>query len=278
MNQPSLCSNVCMVAASRVVRNLGRIRELPAAWRQTRQFWPVLAHYLEVGDPDYPFHITLSNGFTLRTANPSEVKVFWQVFIRQCYRIPPGCKIIVDAGANVGIFSLWAASQLPQAEILALEPFPETFAALSDHVRLNHIENRVHPVQLGLAAESGNRYMNADGDSPNRGVDLANEKNQTGGKVSVPCTSLADLLQQRNLKSVDFLKMDIEGCEWEVLLSTPEAVLRSIRHIQLEYHEVHAKFGYTPERLFEHLAVAGHRLISREEDKYNTGMACFSLG
>ena len=73
----------------------------------------------------------------------------------------------------------------------------------------------------------------------------------------------------------DMLKMDIEGSEWSVLLSTSPAVLKRIRYIQLEYHEVAARFGYTPERLFSHLANAGHRLTFRSEDQYHTGMAIF---
>ena len=77
------------------------------------------------------------------------------------------------------------------------------------------------------------------------------------------------------LDDLDLLKMDIEGSEWEVLLSTPPDVLARIRHIQLEYHEVNARFGYTPDMLFKHLAGAGHRLKSHHEDTYRTGLAYF---
>jgi len=84
-------------------------------------------------------------------------------------------------------------------------------------------------------------------------------------------------LQYHELESIDLLKMDIEGSEWEVLLSTPTPVLRSIRHIQLEYHAVHARFGYTPEKLFAHLAAGGHQLTFRQEDAQRTGIAYFKL-
>ena len=60
-----------------------------------------------------------------------------------------------------------------------------------------------------------------------------------------------------------------------MLLSTPPDVLARIRHIQLEYHEVNARFGYTPDMLFKHLAGAGHRLKSHHEDTYRTGLAYF---
>jgi hypothetical protein len=69
--------------------------------------------------------------------------------------------------------------------------------------------------------------------------------------------------------------MDIEGSEWEVLLSTDPSVLNRIRYIQVEYHEMPARFGYTPEKLFAHLMEAGHQLTFRFEDAHHTGLAHF---
>jgi hypothetical protein len=69
--------------------------------------------------------------------------------------------------------------------------------------------------------------------------------------------------------------MDIEGSEWAVLLSTPPDVLARIQHIELEYHEVNARFGYTPQELFSHIASGGHRLTFHSEDRGRTGLAFF---
>ena len=52
-------------------------------------------------------------------------------------------------------------------------------------------------------------------------------------------------------------------------------ILARIKHIQLEYHEVNARFGYTPDALFAHLAAGGHRLTFRQEDACRTGIAYF---
>ena len=72
--------------------------------------------------------------------------------------------------------------------------------------------------------------------------------------------------------------MDVEGTEWEPLLSTPPSVLRNIGHIVLEYHRVHARLGYDLSQLFAHLASAGHRVTHQEEDQGGTGLAFFELG
>jgi hypothetical protein len=68
--------------------------------------------------------------------------------------------------------------------------------------------------------------------------------------------------------------VDVRGSsEWEALHSTPVSVLHSIRRIQLKYHEVHTRFGYTKDKLFEYLKSAGYWLTHCPEDAHRTGIA-----
>ena len=210
-------------------------------------------------------------------ADRMEVKVFWQLFIHESYAIPANCKTILDCGANAGIFSVWAAKKCPEAKITALEPFPSTFAELQVNLKQNNLENRVRAVPFGLAASEGTRLIRTAGDSPDRRLVLDSTGQALAGTITVNCISLAQCLDRHQLATVDLMKMDIEGSEWEVLLSTEPSVLRRIKHIQLEYHEVAAHFGYTPEKLFAHLATAGHKLTYRDEDSNHTGIARFEL-
>lgn len=264
-----------MVNAGRLIRNVNRAPELFVATRLTAAYWQLLSRYLDIGSQEYPFEVSLKSGGSLTLASTEEVRVFWNVFVRKSYVLPPLCTTILDCGANVGIFSVWAAAQNPQARIIALEPFPETFVALEANIRRNLLVDRVQCIRLGLAAQSGDLLMQTEGESPNRKMVLDERPEANAGTVSVPCTTLAECLARFNIDTLDMLKMDIEGSEWPVLLSTSPVVLRRIRYIQLEYHEVAARFGYTPKRLFSHLAAAGHRLTFRFEDRFHTGMACF---
>jgi hypothetical protein len=56
------------------------------------------------------------------------------------------------------------------------------------------------------------------------------------------------------------------------------ATLARIRHLELEYHEVHARFGYRREHLFAHLGAGGLRMVSWSEDSERTGLASFVRG
>lgn len=266
--------------SAQLVQYLGRAPELIAARRHTPAVAPLVMRYLEIGRHAYPFRMRLTTGATLTLSSPAEVKVFWQIFVRRCYSLPDRCGTILDCGANVGIFSVWAAQERPSARIVALEPFAETYGALESQIRSNGLERQVECVQAGLAGAPGRRWMQSGTDSPYRKVMAADAAAPEGAAtaaqaVPVQCITLAEALERFRLQPLDLLKMDIEGSEWEVLLSTAPETLAGIRHVQLEYHRVHKRFGYTPEKLFAHLERAGHRLVSRTEDAHHTGLASF---
>jgi FkbM family methyltransferase len=244
-----------------------------SAWRQTPAAAPLLMRYLGTGGHQYPFRLRLTSGATLTLWDAEEVKVFWHIFARGCYTLPVRCDTILDCGANVGIFSVWAAQQRPSARIVALEPCATTFSALQAQIRNNGLDGRVECVQAGLAGASGQRWMNVGSDSPRRKVLAADAAPPAEQAVPVQCITLPEALDRFGMQPLDLLKMDIEGSEWEVLFSTPPAILRGIRHIQLEYHQVHKRFGYTPEKLIARLEKGGHRLVSRTEDAHHTGLA-----
>lgn len=264
-----------MVKASNLVRHWRRIPELARARRQSPAWKQVVVHYFQIGAPSYPFEIPLPGGGVVCTTSPKEVGVFWQIFIHHCYRIPPHCVSVVDAGANIGMFSLWFARQSPTARIISLEPFPKTFQLLQQNIRANALEGRVQVMQRALAAESGERQMIAFGESPTSRLLPRDLKSSGDPSFKVPCISLGDFLREQQIEMLDLLKMDVEGSEWEVLFSTPASVLRSIRHILLEYHEVHARFAYKPEQLFAYMANAGHTLTHHERGPGGTGLAFF---
>src|SRR5437899_1892859 len=223
----------------RLLQYIGRAPEVLVARRSTPAVAGLVKRYLQLGVDGYPFRVPLTGGGSLTLASPAEVRVFWQIFVHGSYALPPRCRTILDCGANVGIFSIWAARRHPHARIVALEPFPATFAALEANIRDNGLAHRVQCVQVGLAAASGHRLIRSAGDSPDRQLVRSETPDPSEQTITVQCIDLAECLRLHGLDDLDLLKMDIEGSEWEVLLSTPPEVLARIRHIQLEYHEVH---------------------------------------
>lgn len=262
-----------MNTISTVVKSIRRSGELLAAYQQTTVAPKLVASYLKIGKVTFPFDIPLRSGGSMRVFSHGETKVFWSVFLHRCYRVWPDCKTVVDAGANIGAFSVWAARLLPAARIVALEPFPETFAKLQHNLRANGLVDRVEAVQAALALRSGTRAMSPEAESQRRSLIAADLDTEQAGGIPVPSITLAALIDRYNLAQIDLLKMDIEGSEWEVLHSTPASTFRRIRRIEFEYHEVHSRFGYSKDALFDYLRSAGYGLTHCREDEQKTGIA-----
>ena len=254
------------------LKTLSRPFDLLTAQRETPDTHKVLASYLGISRPAFPVDISLRGGGVIRVFTRGELKVFWSIFVDECYRLWADSRTIVDAGANIGVFSVWAARKLPRATIIAIEPHPETFARLRHNIHANQLESRVQVTQMALSAQTVDREMPAAGESQRRAL-FPQDQSGTGEIVRVPSITLEELMDRHQLSTIDLLKMDIEGSEWEVLLSTPASVLQRIRRMQFEYHEVNARFGYSKAGLFKHLTNAGFVITQCREDKHRTGIA-----
>jgi len=146
---------------------------------------------------------------------------------------------------------------------------------------VNGLAGRVVAAQVALAGQSGWRQMlGSDKDSCKNRLLLERARScaddRSPGAVLAPCRTLEAIMDEFKIGTLDLLKMDIEGSEHETLLATPLPVLRRIRKINLEYHEVPAHLGHSRERLFAHLAAAGHAPVRVIEDEFRTGVALFT--
>ena len=132
-----------------------------------------------------------------------------------CRLLKPG-DTVIDAGANVGQYSLLASTQVgPSGQVHAFEPVPRNFAALSRNVQLNNLSN-VRLNQIALWNEPSELVFERpeEPDSNNGSFGAINpgnaaSTNQT--RVTVPAIPLDQYVEENQLASVDFIKMDIEG-------------------------------------------------------------------
>ncbi len=172
---------------------------------------------------------------------------------------------IVDAGAHIGIFSLYASALNPDAKIYALEPEKENFALLLRNISKNRLDN-VRTMKTALAAVTEKRELAIAADSINHclrtgtGTASAAERYE---KVSA--VSLSDFLRSEHLDAVGLMKMDIEGGEYEVFESmTPEDFLR-IHALILEYHEYGGRSRRELEKIFRSQGFSVETFPSRFE-------------
>ncbi|MFA5189260.1 MAG: FkbM family methyltransferase [Verrucomicrobiia bacterium] len=206
-------------------------------------------HQLKLDSKNY---FRLSNELLL--AAPPEVPfrdMFAEVVNSRCYlpsaefRIKPG-NTVLDIGANVGLFSIWVASNVPSARIFAFEAASDNFLALAENVRSNHFKG----ISAHHYAVSDGRnkcvtlYHGFHGGIHSIRPEYRNWNSSTGRPrrtERVRAITLEQIFSRFRIKQVDFLKLDCEGAEYDILLSAPGGVLSRIRRIVGEYHDLGAK-------------------------------------
>ena len=141
--------------------------------------------------------------------------------------------VFVDIGANTGIYTLKVAQHFGKHRgvVLALEPFPELLADLSYNVQANGFSNvRLRNVCAGDRCGAGVLWKNYN--RPNSFSLVQRERG--AAQLSVLVVKLDDLLRWEGLDRLDYLKVDAEGSEREVLAGATETLHRHRPIVQLE--------------------------------------------
>lgn len=171
----------------------------------------------------------------------------------------------VDVGANVGYFSLLAASRVgPRGRVLSFEPSPYAYGRLVETCERNGI-SQVEVLQAGLADVPGSLPLQiTPGIHANHTPSLVRQEGAT--ELMVPIRTLADVL--RGIDRVDVMKIDVEGFELKVLAGGAD-LLRAgvVRRILVEVSDPWLRrAGASAGQLCSQLRILGFRDESRRPD------------
>lgn len=174
---------------------------------------------------------------------------FVDCFIRNTYGLGhglPAVSTILDIGANVGFFSLAAREYYPHATIHAYEPNPRIVTLLSSNIDGLRVQG--YPEAVG--GRSGSIVMIDEGAS-----NAAQTRWSESADSGIRQISLHTAIERMG-GSVDLLKLDCEGAEWEMFQL--DYCWKQVRHIRME---VHLFRGETVEQAKEALERLGFRII-----------------
>jgi FkbM family methyltransferase len=150
----------------------------------------------------------------------------------------PGMTFI-DAGANDGLFTLFAARRVgPSGQVWAFEPSPREFLRLKRNVGLNGIGN-VRMFPLALTDSEGQAEMKIADDEHSGQNTLGDFAYQIelAGHERVSTQRLDNLVQQECLRPVDAIKLDVEGAELSVLTGAASVLRKQRPLLLLEVNE-----------------------------------------
>ena len=153
----------------RLIRGLTQVRRFPEVLRArsaTPDWLALTLTYLGLRH-QWPFSIQLATGpFEFREW--SDVPTFWQIFFAELYSVEPSSQLIIDAGANIGAFTLFTLIHAPHAHVIAVEPAPDACERIRRTVDAHGFTHRCTIMQAALAAESGTTTISLGGWSQTR--------------------------------------------------------------------------------------------------------------
>jgi FkbM family methyltransferase len=160
--------------------------------------------------------------------------------------------VIVDIGGHKGIFSIFAATRARNVMVYTFEPAPDNFAQLSYNIQQNKLSN-VRMFNIAVSGRDGESTLHLYPDCAQSGfLQRSNPALRPVRDIKVETWSMERVL--RTIASpVNLLKMDIEGTEYEALLSCPADILQTVERIVLEYHDDRVRTSHSVSELVERL-------------------------
>jgi FkbM family methyltransferase len=241
------------------IANPSYYRRLSEVLARPHSFFSILMAKLLPSSSTRPVDMKLIDGKTLRVREFWSLFLFDEIFMQNCYESPEVLRLgpfgtIIDIGANIGCFTLRSKQLWPQARVVAIEPHPENFNCLLEHIEINHLTD-VHPLRMGVAEKCGSLDLYL---SPrNIGGHSMYKKSSESIAISVPVSTLGDVMSQTDTNDSGLLlKIDCEGCEHPVLSSLTRQMADRISCIIFEPEPS----CYDLSALLEHLSGLGFQL------------------
>ena len=161
-----------------------------------------------------PFILQLKNGPQFQVRTLMDVWIIKETCLDRDYEMH-GTPLqnhwtIVDIGAGLGDFTIYAAHQHPNSRVIGLEPFPESYNLLKENLKLNQI-NHVTAVPLAIGKENGTAQLATTGAAVQHTTSLEDSSPTDAQLIEVKTKTLATLFDEYAITQCDFLKMDCEG-------------------------------------------------------------------
>ena len=179
--------------------------------------------------------VRLDKGFRMKLdlADPEQLKVYFYGHYHERYeadlvqRLLSGDDVFWDVGANVGYFTLVAATALNhRGRIVAFEPGKNAYARLTENLALNPWRN-IQAYPVAVTDREGEAVLHLAGDIADSSASLYPAAQALAGQEICRTVALDQVLRSEGLRPPDLIKLDAEGAELAVLQGAPRLLADS---------------------------------------------------
>jgi FkbM family methyltransferase len=137
---------------------------------------------------------------------------------------------VIDIGAHIGLFTLYASQNCKNGNIYSYEPVKENFNVLKENITINNLKNvKIFNLAVSKSNSTIKLFMNND----ESGHSMFSKSSEN---IIVNSTSLMKIFDENNIKKCNFLKLDCEGAEYEIIKNLPLEYFQKIDKLVIEYH------------------------------------------
>jgi len=219
------------------VQFLKKIKIFKDTIKQIKNWYNPINYYLGIANKESIIYF--KNGTKCIMRNKSDSIAFFENYFLKINN--PNKKfeikkddIVIDIGAHIGYFTIYAAKNAYQGTVYSIEPYRESFEILEKNLKLNNLTN-VKPFHAAISKVTEQITLYID------------KNNQIGNSIfktdemteseRVNSFNLGDFVKNNKIEKIDFLKIDCEGAEFEILLNLNKELLKNINRISMEVHE-----------------------------------------
>lgn len=144
--------------------------------------------------------------------------------------------VIIDIGANIGMFSILFAKLHPYIKVYAFEPVAETYLKMCKNIKLNNITN-ITPVNTAVSGGKRIEHIIYHPQGLGGASSYVKTVKEEDGVIStnVGCITLDEILLEFNIEKCKLMKIDCEGAEYDIIYNSK--LLSRINYIVGEFHE-----------------------------------------
>lgn len=212
-------------------------------------------------------------GLTIVAPNLAGARVpLYELFAEDAYRTAdilaglPEDLTVLDVGGHIGCFSLSIAQAAPKARVFTHEASPSTAEFLRRNISANGFDGRITVNATALSDHHGT--LSFASNVLGSGLNGMTSPEREANLVEVPCVTFAEAVAGAG-GTVHLVKMDVEGAEYPIILSSQPADWAGVQRVAMEFHGVPGKHWH---ELRDFFAGAGFVVTSSDFGGEGYGM------